>query len=68
MYSFYNLNNDKIEFKPKGLFSILQKYHTILRNGSDGRALAKYTLAKQVVTGSIPGVPHVNHALSKTSQ
>ena len=27
-----------------------------VRNGSDGRALAKYTLAKQVVTGSIPGV------------
>ena len=33
---------------------------TLWRNGSDSRALAYYTLAnKQVVTGSIPGVPHI---------
>ena len=29
------------------------------RNGSSGRVLAWYTLAKQVVTGSIPGVPRI---------
>ena len=29
------------------------------RNGSDGKGLAWYTLAKQVVTGSIPGVPRI---------
>ena len=38
----------------------------VIGHGSDGRTLAKYTytncitLAKQVVTGSIPGVPHIS--------